>query len=109
MDDWRPVAAYGAVVTLLPAIPRIVVGKPASALPYSIATTSAVAVGALLDGGRNRPGAGFMIGYVPAFVIAIVELASTPRRAVSRSAITIDGVAAAPIASGMSFGVSGRF
>ncbi|MGZ5971660.1 MAG: hypothetical protein ACXWP4_28510 [Polyangiales bacterium] len=112
---------YGGLMTLAPAIPRMVVGDATGAAWFSAGIVASIALGKAIDAsdeGFNQPGTGFaMFGFIGAAAIGIIELATTPHREdleQKQTGPSIDGFTAAPLADtrgshGMSFGVLGSF
>jgi hypothetical protein len=112
---------YGGLMTLAPAIPRMVVGDGTGAAWFSAGIVTSIALGKVIDSSEKEfrePGAGFaLFGFVGAAAIGIIELATTPHREdlePKKQGPSIEGFSAAPLADargthGMTMGVLGSF
>lgn len=112
---------YSGLMTLAPAIPRLVVGDGKGAAFFSLGIVASIAMGKVMDASDKKfsePGAGFaLFGFVGAAAIGIVELATTPHREdlePKKSGPSIEGFSAAPLADargthGMTVGMLGSF
>lgn len=74
---------YGAIMTIVPSLPRFVVGDTTKGLIYSGLRGLSVATAALVDWGDNgdtRWQGPFLLGFVAPVTLGIIDLATTPHR-----------------------------
>jgi hypothetical protein len=112
---------YSGVMTIAPAVPRLVVGDAKAAAFFSLGIVASIATGKMIDASGKKfddPGSGFaLFGFVGAAAIGIVELATTPHREdlePKKQGPSIEGFSAAPLADargthGMTMGMLGSF
>lgn len=78
-----PLVAYGAIVGIVPSLPRFVVGDTMLGLIFTGARAASIATAALVPWGHDddtRWQGPFLLGFAAPVALAIVDLATTPYR-----------------------------
>jgi hypothetical protein len=115
-DRTTGLIAYGTVQTIVPSVPRMVVGDLGTAMVYGLVRGGSVAVASLVDWGKGDGAwqGPFYLGFLLPVTLGIVDLALTPHREDLAPKPGVASISASPVidrngAQGAQLNVAGVF